>query len=542
MKKRIPLILISFLLCAVMLMTSCGSGSGNNPSVSGSGPSVSGSGSSGSSSKDNTENADLTFSVGEASYPYSFSQSDSSGVLSVTEATMESFAARLSEIRCVFPYREYYGVEELFDRLYSFRATETHLYSALDAAGNLTPAHLTDVVRENNWAYLEAQKNAGSWLTRYTEPSDELLSRICGLITETVNAMRLRFPEIDWDRVFCNLGNLKVLHEQRVGTYLAAVDVNMVLCLQDSILSLAGALNGAHGIRNTLIHEIMHIIQYGCTCEEIENCTARLGISYIFSDVSRNALQYYWLAEGAAEKETCLLTGDPPQTYESRIWYIESLDYATFLQEDVPAYFAESIPFYGDPERLFGLLGCTTEEEKREAAVMMCALEIMQTMPEDFTDELGRHTDLDVSDSAVAEQIRAGLRSPVCLYLAKQFYRNLLQCIGKDGMTENDLYCLIRLFEGLLDRHLGLRENRTPETNDPFLTDYTGLRNAFFELLKEEGNSVSLDRYLVYDFFTAENVINAGFSWLPEEKVRFVFDRVEALGEKQLLADRTPVR
>ena len=524
MKKSIAL----WLALTLLLLTGCGAG-GSTPTAS-------------RSPKDVTAGADLTFSTGETDYPYGLSQDDGSRPLSVSETARGSFSARLDGIRCVYPYQVFFGVEEMFDRIDSYRPVERHQYSALDADGRLTADHLTAVVKENNRTYMAGLKNGRINLTTYSEPEDAFLARICALIADTVEEMLRRFPEIDRDRVFCNLGNLKILHEKGVSMHLAAVNQEMVLAVQDNILTLAEYKNGKFGIRNTIIHEIMHILQFGCVCEKIENCLMRHGCSFSFSDAERNALSYLWLVEGAAEKETCLLTGGDILTYVGRIGYIGSLDYATFLQEDVPAYYAESIPFYSDPELLFGLFDCAGREEKLEVADMMRAIEIVQTLPKEFLNELKEKKGLDVEDDAVKDEICFRLKPPVCLFFTRYFYRSLLERVAGGVVTERDLYCLIRLFEGLLDQHLGLWENRSPEIDGPFLAEYAALRGEFFSLLAAEGNDVSLDRYLNYDFFAEENVVNAGLKWLPEEKIRFLFDRADALAEKDLLGKTTPVR
>lgn len=526
--------IIAFLIAAALAaLTACGSGGGKGETND-------------TNAKQVVDSADLAFTAGVREYPYSLAQADPSEPLSVSQDACAAFADRLARIECEYPYHEYFGMAEMFDKLYAYQPVENHRYTALDSAGRLTAAHLAEIVKKNNAVFLNEQETATgssfSKLSAYAELEDSLLDRICTLIVCVVDKMFDRFPDIDRDRVLCNLGYLKILHEERsTSLHLAAVDNEMLMKIHDQMLSAADLMMGEHAIRNTIVHETMHILQYGCACENIENCIMRQGFSYHFDSEEHNAASYLWMVEGSAEKEMSLLVGEDTMTYDTKIGYIETMDYTVFLQKDVPAYYCGSLMFYPDPEKLFGLFGCRTREEKLEVADLMRAVEILQNMPKDFKNTLAKDTDLDMTDEDVQSEIRFRMKPEICRFFTKYFYAALIDCAAREEMTENDLYCLLRLFEGLLDYHLGLWDGRNPEINKPFLTDYSALRSELFTLLKEQGNDVSISEYLDYDYFAGEDIVNARLLWMPEEKIRFIYDRMDFIAEKDLLKKPSPI-
>ncbi len=522
--------LAALLPAIALLLSACGAGGGTKTANAG------------RESGDLLREADLSFELTEKQYPYTLSAPGDEKPVSLNGGEKTAFFDAIAPLTLPFPYEEEYGTQALFDRLLSYSAPTEHTGSITADGGRLTKESLLASVKANNAAYLAAPRESGISLTSLTEPDDELLGRLCALICETVEAYLARFPDIDRERVYCNLGNLKIFLTKDVSLSLASVDKHMVLHLRENTLSLAGALRGRYGIRNTLIHEITHLLQLACLCELKEPLDFRCGLCWLYTDCGLNALNWKWLCEGSAEKETSLLTGDDPLTYEGMIGYIESLNYATFLDPGLPAYYAETLSFGADPERLFSLFGCETREDRVEIAKLMFAVEIMQQTPKDFSKRVQEKTGLDLSDDSVQEELCYRMKPPVCLRFAKTFYRALANEIERGNVTERDLYALLRVYEGLTDAHLGLWENRTPEINEPFYTLYKQIRAAFFKALLDSGSDVSEERYLAFGFFEKENAINAPLAFLPKEKQTFFFDRVSSLETRRQLYEPTGIR
>jgi hypothetical protein len=320
---------------------------------------------------------------------------------------------------------------------------------------------------------------------------------------------------------------------------LAQVTEDMALEVGDAMLNIGAMTFGDHTVRNTLIHEILHILQLGCRCEQIPHCTRRAGVCCYYDDLENNNLDWNWLFEGSAEKGSSLLTGDDTITYSGYIGYIQSLNVATFLREDLPAHYAEQISFYPGAERLFDLLYCETDDEKLEAASMMNAVDIMQDHPDAFMRPYCEDNGLDIEDDEVLNDVSFQMKPAVCIVFAKTFFRTLTAYLSGDSAADpSDVYCILRLFEASVYRHLRQGEADHPGLNDAFYDAYFPMREAFFGMFASQENAPTLQAYLSYGYFAEAGVINASLKFLPEEKQRFVAERTDALDPNLL---KTPL-
>ena len=503
-KKSLPCRIAAVLLSAAMLLISFSACSVN-----------------GRHARDpKSQNADLTFSSEEKTYPYSFLSTEGEQI-GVSEDAAEAFYETLDAVSPVFPMYEYFGLEETMERLSWYTPVAAHQGSALDENGNLTAAHLVEIVKENNSAWFETRPKSF-----FTEPSPEYLLSICTLIVDTVNAMRQRVPDIDWQRVYCNLSDLKVYYKSSCLS-LAQVTEDMALEMGDAMLSIGAMTFGDHTVRNTLIHEILHILQLGCRCEQIPHCTRRAGVCCYYDDLDNNNLDWNWLFEGSAEKGSSLLTGDDTITYSGYIGYIQSLNVATFLREDLPAHYAEQISFYPGADRLFDLFYCETDADD--------AVDIMQDHPDGFMRPYCEDYGLDAEDDEVLNDVSFKLKPAVCIVFAKTFFRTLTAYLCGDSAADaSDVYCILRLFEASMCRHLRQGESAHPGVNDVFYAAYFPLREAFFGMFASQENAPTMQAYLSYGYFAEAGVINASLKFLPEAKRRFVAERTDAIDPELL--------
>ena len=272
MKKRIYQIVA--LLIAVSLCYGCSSG--------------------GSSAKRPQLNAD--FSQQQAS-TFSFSAGPSE-TLHLSERGASSVLAAVSQVQTEYPYQELYQLEEVKRRLDFDTTVADHQFSALNTDGKLEVSCLAAVVRENNDAFL-ATKPFG-----YKSVEEDYISDLCDFIVKTVNTMVEKYPDIDWPRVYCNLGNLKILYDTGMLSY-AEVSPEMILSISKNNTQIVLTMKGQDGFSRVLTHEIMHIIQIGCACEQIENCGRRAGIAVYWDDFTMNTTDWTWMVEGSAERQMC---------------------------------------------------------------------------------------------------------------------------------------------------------------------------------------------------------------------------------------------
>ncbi len=474
--------------------------------------------------------SDFTFSAGTKTHSVAFQSEDASPRFSLSEEAAQDFIERLSQNKLAYAHEEFYGAEDCYDRIFTDCTVTRHQKSALDADGNLTAAHLAEIVVQNNAEWLSAEK---SRVDLYTPVEGDQLASVCQLIVETVDHLRQQYPDMDYDRVFCNLGSLKVFFKTGMMS-IGAVAPDMTLSLSEHMLKLADILSESDGTRNVLIHEIVHMTQLGCACEQIEHCIRHVGIAYMWDDVPFDGCNWSWFFEASAEQMMSRITGDELLIYQSMVGYLQSIDLVTFLQEDVPAYYAETISFYQDPNLLFRLFGCNTREDNLEIVKMMRAIDVVQMSPDDFIDAYAQKYQVDTSDDANLVKLRRELKPAIMLTFTKSFYRTLANALAsKAGISANDVCFLIRLFEASLEHHITYSDRERDEVNLPFLTLYRQIRADFFSLLEEPDHALKDIFWEYQPFVNGDSAeANASFDWLPQEKQQFLLDRTEALSEE----------
>ena len=419
--------------------------------------------------------------------------------------------------------KDLYQLGEVKSRLHFDASVENHAHNALDSAGNLTAAHLAELVKANNEAFL-AEKPFGFENVK----DEEYILGLCTVIVDTVNVMHELYPDIDWQRVYCNLGNLKILYDVGMLSY-AQVNDKLVLAISKHNTSIVLNLKGEDAFRNVLVHETMHLIQIGCTCEQIENCTRRCGICIYWEDFKLNTTDWGWMFEGAAERNMCNLTGGKATTYQYKMDYLCSFTLSTMLREETQADTMETLHFYDDPERLFDAFGCETEEEREELLCAVIALNTFQMQPERFMDAYAEKYGMDLrQDEDAMNDFCYRTKIPVCTTLAREFFTNLTAYLQTEDVTTDDLFFLLNLFEGHMNQHLNFSVEYKKSINAPFVESYTTMRQALFDALETDHPELDFDTmYAEYQILDDENKLNASWTSLPTAKRRFLAERAQ---------------
>lgn len=454
-----------------------------------------------------------------------FMENDNSQKVTLSENAEDEIKLLIDSMKIDFPYSDLYQTEECFNRLNVKFNVTTHKYSALNDAGKLDAQHLLNIVKNNNSNYLDEHTFG------LEAPKDEFTLELCQLIIDTVNELQKRIPDIDYKRVYCNLGNLKILYKKGMVDN-AQVTADMVMHISPNMFEIVELMSGDSACRDVVIHEIMHIIQIGCSCEEIENCTRRCGVSYRWSDFELNTSDFGWFFEGSAERSMCNLTGNEPITYKYMINYICSVNLATMLDEDVPANYAETISFYDDINKLYELFDCETKSDKYEILNMMIATNIIQMKPDEFMSVYASETGKDTAESAVVDELNYTLKPAICLVFAKHFYKNLAEELSdNDNVTLNDLCYLIAMFEASMDNHLKYTKEDLKTYNNYFVTEYKKLREKLFDGISSSCAVDVKTYYNSYSIFsdTDSKVVNASMIWNNSEKNRFYLERTDYL-------------
>ena len=448
---------------------------------------------------------------------FSFTSDDSSETLAYDSAKLDDFKNTLASYSVEYGYDELFNYEQAISRIQVDCTVDEHQFSALDSSGKLTKEHLFEIVRQNNTAYLTGMTSL------IKDVNDELLLRICEIVVDTINDTLSSYPDIDKARVYCNLGNLKVV-EKKSALDFAAVEPGMVLHINSTTSSMAGLFTGSN-MYSVLVHEAMHIIQYGCECEQIEGCTRRCGLAHAYSETTmeQDYSDWIWLAEGSAERMASLYANVEPMTYTNMVNYILSLDLATMLDSSVPANYVETLYFYNDLDKLFSLFGASTDEQKQEIYKMIYSLEIMQMEPTDVKEAYQRVYGQEWTDE-IRDDLNNRVKRPIVQTLTKVFFAKLADAICNNNLTKNDFLFLINLYESTINYHLRLDKPEYDKYNADFVVWYESVRNDLFACIE----NVSAGDYEQYAASDGTAKIFAGMKWLDQEKRDFLIAKFES--------------
>ena len=507
MKRSIKI--TALFLAAILLLCGCGKASHKKP--------------------------DLQAPIQQAEKNFSFSAQPSDTL----QLSAEGAASVMEVAKAQQPdylYAHMYELDEVRRRLEMTGVNvESHKFCALNDAGVLDGEYLAQLVMQNNKSYME-DHDLG-----YEEPEKDYLLELCTFIVDVVEQMREKYPDLDWERVYCNLGNLKILYDVGMLSF-AEVSEDMVLSISKGNTQIVLTLKGEDGFVRVLTHETMHIIQIGCSCEGIENCSRRAGIAYYWDDFFLNTADWMWLAEGGAERNMCSLTGGKALTYQYKIDYLCSYAMALMLRDEVAADTMETLCFYDDPQLLFDAFDCKTPEEYDEVLKLVVTTDVLQMQPRTFYDRYREATGINMwEDTEACDQFNYSLKPAICISLAKEFYENLADFATENTLSCNDLFCLISLFEGHSNQHLQYKSEAKTQYNQIFFDSYVPMREALFAALKAENPHLDIDAlYADYQISTGENTINAELSMLPESKRAFLLERAQWQAELNALGEKVP--
>lgn len=509
MKKRLCRLLCLILATAILSACSFGGSSAQRPQL----------------------NADFPGRINT----FSFS-AQPSDIVTLSDQGATQIQNVIAQMHVDFPYAEMYALEEVKSRLEFESFVQHHRFSALDESGTLTVQSLLQRVTANNEAFMAEQPFG------YTSVEADYLTDLCGFIVQVVHAMEQKYPQIDWNRVYCNLGNLKILYNVGMLSY-AQVNQDLVLSISKNNTQIVLTMKGDDGFSRVLTHEIMHIIQIGCVCETIPNCGRRAGIAVYWDDFTLNTTDWTWMVEGSAERHMCALTGGDAISYQYKMDYLCSMTMSVLLRDSVKADTMETLCFYGDPELLFDTFGCETQAQRDELLNMMITLQILQMQPKNFHIVYKENTGIDLlEDEEAMNQFSYSLKPAVGISLAKEFYENLISFMQRNPLTCNDLFFLLNLFEGHLNQHLNFTNESKAEINQPFISSYCTLRDALFSALEAENPGMDVTAlYAAYNITASgKELLNAQLAMLPEEKLAFLAERAQWQSELGGLGQKVP--
>ena len=364
------------------------------------------------------------------------------------------------------------------------------------------------------------------------KPDATYLSNLCELIVEVVNDMTGIYPDVDYDRVYCNLANLKVLNKNSMMS-IAEVTNEMVLHISKSSSDMKKLHSGENGYRDTMVHEIMHIMQYGCACEQNENCIMRVGLARAYSDFDVNTSKLEWLSEGSAELLKNNLLGIDRDVYQNMVNYINTINLSTVFNNGIPARYVETLCFYDDINKLYDLFGCKTKDEKLEVLNMLITINIIQFAPQEILTLYGEKYDVDISDTKVIDNINYSIKPSACMTLTKSFYKSIANLLTEEkNITMDDFCFMISLYETAMNYHLRLNRENLAEYNAEYLENYKTLREKLFSFVSANTGTDIKTYFNDYKITNSETELCASMKWNDSNKNKFLLERAEFLGNE----------
>lgn len=471
----------------------------------------------------NSNHPQLTTEISQKENQFSFAALESQALV-FSQNSANTVLSAVEEQQANYEHAYLYQLDEVVKRLDFDASVAQHQYSALDSNGTLNADYLTELVIKNNELYL-ADEPFG-----YKDVEKDYISELCDYIIFVIQKMHDRYPDIDWQRVYCNLGNLKILYDTGMLSY-AQVSQDLVLSISKGNTEIILNIKGEDGFTRVLTHEIMHIIQIGCVCENIENCGRRAGISVYWDDFSLNTTDWTWLVEGSAERMMCNLTGKDAVTYQYKMDYLCSFTMSVLFRDDVKADTMETLCFYSDTDLLFDAFGCENQSEREEILKLMITTNILQMQPSQFYEAYYDVTGIKLDeDDETLDEFSYSLKPSICTTLAKEFYENLVTLLSENQVTVNDLFFVLNLFESHLNQHLRYTDESKAQINKPFINAYKAMRSALFEALEADNNQKNFEElYKNYSIMTEDGKLNAGLSFLPDDKINFLLERAQWL-------------
>ena len=142
-------------------------------------------------------------------HTYSFDQDNTSEIAQFDSDKTNKFIVDIKNTAVDYGYAEMFDYEKAMSGIDIDHTVDKHQFSALDSSGALTKEHLLEAVNRNTKEYLN-----DSTTGVISEIADQsFLLRICEIITDVTNDILKQYPSIDKERVYCNLGNLKVIEK-----------------------------------------------------------------------------------------------------------------------------------------------------------------------------------------------------------------------------------------------------------------------------------------------------------------------------------------
>lgn len=405
--------------------------------------------------------------------------------ITLGDKELQKFETYVMNINVDYDYDDVYCIDEALAELDKTSVpVEKHAHD-IRVNGKLNAIEFYNLIKKNNKEYMKSDD-----VYFYEEYSDKALKKYCNLVIEAINDIYTQNPDFDIDSLCCYLYDFKILN--RLGSLdLAAVELDMknIHFNEEMIENWSEIKNNDRIKEETMYHEMMHLFQTSCSCNE-RNGETRIGIGHRYDNLKINPIAWYWLAEASAEMNACEHLKMDYVTYTSKIGYVDTLNFLLNINGTDNIANIQDLSFEKDFNKIFELFDMTERSQKEEFIKMMYSVEIIQQSPKDFTDWYSAKFGVNLSENEYeSTKYMLCVKEDALMTMAKIFYRNLARSINNGNATLQDMYYLMRVFEADVDRHMNNNTVGYLIFFKDFYLEYLKIQDEFFDVISNENNA-----------------------------------------------------
>lgn len=477
-------------------------------------------------SSKNTDNADRRLQ----NDPYQNTSID------LTQEHLGDFVKVVNNENITYKYADLYDIDNALEAVNSYNSeidNQVNLYN--DLICNIdeipSPSLLVDKINNNNRVYLAANSN-------FDSISNEYVNIVANAIVDYLNNYHDSLDEVTLKKVYSMINDVKVVGiDSSDFTKNSIRKVYNAAALDDGTIALdlkeIKKITQDKGVEKTIYHEVAHLFQRQAPDAKIDGLTQIGGSQYVesFDNTGEvNSLHYLWLYEASAELMSMDLNeSKKPLVYKNMVGYLNTLDLITLIR---PGYEEDSIAISqmsNDPNKIFEVMGATTNEEKVEIMYMLYSICYISDNREDFTgayeNQYGKGSLTNDTD-----KVKNEMRASMAKTMTKYFYRNLAERVANADVTMEDAFYLINVFESSLSRHLWYDDSSLYSMFEDTIRYYVETQDMFFQYIAQDsGYSYDdvVDRFNNFAMVYIDNgryFRNNSFTWLDDKEKTYVGD------------------
>lgn len=425
-------------------------------------------------------------------------------------------------IKVDYKYSELFDVDTVsnkYEQITKYQST-----SSLIITDNLVDeSKLYNIVLKNNDNYIK--KNASS--NKYTNPSNQDLSKICSIITNSLNYEIKNDDDIDTSILDEKLTDLKVFEYSEFSNGFYSQNDGILGYNPSTINSISSSKNDSNVFEKIIEHESKHIIQANSKNEnKLKLYRTRDGVCYNFEDVKVNSLDWNWYFEASAEKKVINQNNQSnPLSYESAIKSLETIKVATILDDDNNINSLENINDQSDLNKLYNYFNCKNKDDIKEIINMFYSYNIIlnnnsASSSKDFysyyKDKYGKKIE-GIDDLSFQQE----LKGSIGITLSKKFYNDLASIIVNKQVDIKDIFALISTYEMELSRETWYSDSTKYENLKTFYIQYNAIQSNFFDALANKLYQSTDNVIRAYYLYNSNYNNEIPSSLLTEEKKSF---------------------